>query len=186
VRLAQTFRVALQIFILILTGVVCINCQNEVHSPCVRQQEVSSAEAQLALDSALATQGSNYEWGGNGPDAFDCSGLIVWAYWQAFARQDLFYDGYGAVHDANMQTLYDYNVRRISAEQVIPGDLIFITYDEDFTSHGGLVVAVSDTTVQFINASSYYGKVVVDEWGVSEMVRGQWIEAFGRLKVCVQ
>ncbi|MCF7915630.1 MAG: C40 family peptidase, partial [Spirochaetaceae bacterium] len=116
----------------------------------------------------------------------DCSGLIVWAYWQALSRQDLFYDGYGAVSDASMQMLYDYNVRRIGVEEVIPGDLIFITYDEGYISHGGLVVAVNGTSVQFINASSYYGKVAVDEWELSDTVRGQWIEAFGRLKVCVR
>lgn len=176
----------MQISILILIAVVCINCQNDVQSPCIQQQEVGVKDAKLALDAALAKQGSTYEWGGNGPDGFDCSGLIVWAYWQALGRRDLFYDGYGAVPDSSMQTLYNYNVRRISVEQVTPGDLIFITYDDSFISHGGLVVAVNDTTVQFINASCYYGKVAVDEWELSDTVRGQWIEAFGRLKVCVQ
>lgn len=185
-RVAQTFRAPTQLFILIVIAVVCINCHNEVHSPCIQQQEVSAADAQLALNSALDKQDANYEWGGNGPEVFDCSGLIVWSYWQALGRQDLFYDGYEAVHDASMQALYDYNVRRISVDQVTPGDLIFITYEKDFISHGGLVVAVNGTSVQFINASSYYGKVVVDEWELSGAVRGQWIEAFGRLKICVQ
>ncbi|MCF7949765.1 MAG: C40 family peptidase, partial [Spirochaetia bacterium] len=92
------------------------SCQNDVQSPCIQQQEVGVAEAQLALDNALAIQGAEYKWGGNGPEVFDCSGLIVWAYWQALSRQDLFYDGYGAVSDASMQMLYDYNVRRIGVE----------------------------------------------------------------------
>ena len=147
---------------------------------------MSAAEAQLALNNALVKQGCDYEWGGNGPVVFDCSGLIVWAYWQSLGRRDIYFDGSYAVSDVSMQFLYDYNVHRIGVEQVIPGDLIFITYDEGSISHGGLVVAVNGTSVQFINASSHYGKVVLDEWELSDTVRGQWIEAFGRLKICVQ
>ncbi|HKK64331.1 MAG TPA: NlpC/P60 family protein [Clostridia bacterium] len=185
-RLEKTFRTSLQFLILVVIGAVCINCQNGMQSPCIQQQEVSAAEAQLALDNALVKQGCDYEWGGNGPVVFDCSGLIVWAYWQSLGRRDIYFDGSYVVSDVSMQSLYDYNVRRISAEQVIPGDLIFITYDKGFISHGGLVVGVDDTSVQFINASSHFDEVVLDEWKKSETVRGQWIEAFGRLKICVQ
>lgn len=35
-----------------------------------------------ALDFALSKKGSDYVWGGNGPDVFDCSGLTKWAYAQ--------------------------------------------------------------------------------------------------------
>ena len=123
-------------------------------------------------------------WGGNGPEEFDCSGLVVWAYQQALGRRNLYFDGTYQVDDVNMQTFFDYNVRLIGVDEVVPGDLIFITDDEYAISHGGLVVAVKDTAVEFVNASSYFDQVVVDEWSLSETVRGQWIEAFGRLKVC--
>lgn len=35
-----------------------------------------------ALNAARAQLGKPYAWGGNGPDAFDCSGLTVWAFKQ--------------------------------------------------------------------------------------------------------
>lgn len=38
---------------------------------------------QQALDAALSKLGTPYVWGATGPDAFDCSGLVQWAYRQA-------------------------------------------------------------------------------------------------------
>ncbi|APT85116.1 NlpC/P60 family protein [Corynebacterium aquilae] len=35
-----------------------------------------------AVKAALSKVGSPYSWGATGPDAFDCSGLMVWAYQQ--------------------------------------------------------------------------------------------------------
>jgi cell wall-associated NlpC family hydrolase len=40
-----------------------------------------SSAAQTAMQAALSKVGiAPYEWGGSGPDAFDCSGLVMWAY----------------------------------------------------------------------------------------------------------
>ncbi|WP_024801508.1 C40 family peptidase [Nocardia sp. BMG51109] len=36
-----------------------------------------------ALDAARTKIGAQYVWGGNGPNGFDCSGLVKWAYKQA-------------------------------------------------------------------------------------------------------
>lgn len=36
-----------------------------------------------ALRAALSRQGAPYIWGAEGPDTFDCSGLVAWAYRQA-------------------------------------------------------------------------------------------------------
>lgn len=41
-----------------------------------------SADGMAAVQAALAKLGSPYGWGATGPDAFDCSGLMVWAYQQ--------------------------------------------------------------------------------------------------------
>ncbi len=42
----------------------------------------SSGAAQQALQLALGQVGKPYVWGATGPDSFDCSGLMVWAYSQ--------------------------------------------------------------------------------------------------------
>ncbi|HEY4006121.1 MAG TPA: NlpC/P60 family protein [Pseudonocardia sp.] len=41
-----------------------------------------SRSAALALRYAATRLGMPYVWGANGPYAFDCSGLMQWAYWQ--------------------------------------------------------------------------------------------------------
>ena len=40
------------------------------------------ANATGAVAAALSKQGSPYDWGAAGPDSFDCSGLMYWAYQQ--------------------------------------------------------------------------------------------------------
>ena len=40
----------------------------------------SSQAAQIAVDMALAQVGKPYVWGAAGPDSFDCSGLVLFAY----------------------------------------------------------------------------------------------------------
>ncbi|MGW0041143.1 C40 family peptidase [Rhodococcus sp. NPDC003348] len=42
-----------------------------------------ATNGQRALDAALSKLGSPYVWGATGPNAFDCSGLVQWAYRQA-------------------------------------------------------------------------------------------------------
>lgn len=37
----------------------------------------------IVVESALTRQGAPYAWGAAGPDAFDCSGLVVWAFHNA-------------------------------------------------------------------------------------------------------
>lgn len=43
----------------------------------------SDSAGQRALAAAESKVGSPYVWGGNGPNAFDCSGLVQWSYGQA-------------------------------------------------------------------------------------------------------
>lgn len=44
---------------------------------------VAAGEGTLAVQAALTRIGSPYSWGGSGPNAFDCSGLVMWAFQQA-------------------------------------------------------------------------------------------------------
>ncbi|SDF38492.1 Cell wall-associated hydrolase, NlpC family [Blastococcus aurantiacus] len=46
----------------------------------VAAQAPAPAPAQVAVDTARAQVGKAYQYGGNGPDSFDCSGLTSYAY----------------------------------------------------------------------------------------------------------
>lgn len=66
-----------------------------------------------AIAAALSKVGSPYVWGAAGPNAFDCSGLVAWAYGRV---------GVSLPHYSGAQ----YNMTtRISAAQLQPGDLVF-------------------------------------------------------------
>jgi len=72
--------------------------------------------ANTALQAALSKRGSQYQWGGNGPNAFDCSGLTKWAYSTA---------GITIPRVAVDQ----YRVGRpVAQNELQPGDLVF--YDD--------------------------------------------------------
>ena len=90
-------------------------------------------------DSAVATAiayaeqqlGKPYLWGGTGPDAFDCSGLVMMAYRAA---------GVDIPRTSEQQWAWG---PRVSASQVRPGDLVFFAgSDGTRTSpgHVGLVI----------------------------------------------
>lgn len=73
----------------------------------------NGSKASGAISAALSKVGSPYVWGAAGPNAFDCSGLVAWAYAQV---------GVSLPHYSGAQ----YNVTtRISAAQLQPGDLVF-------------------------------------------------------------
>ena len=70
--------------------------------------------AQGAIQAALSKQGAAYVWGAAGPDVFDCSGLVAWAYAQAGVG--------GLPHYSGAQYAM---TTRISRDQLQPGDLVF-------------------------------------------------------------
>jgi peptidoglycan DL-endopeptidase CwlO len=73
----------------------------------------ASPNAQAAVDAALAQVGDPYSWGAAGPDAFDCSGLTMWAWGQA---------GVSLPHNSGMQ----YSATpRVAQSDLQPGDLLF-------------------------------------------------------------
>lgn len=78
-----------------------------------------------ALRFALTRIGDPYVWGAAGPSAFDCSGLVVWAYAQI---------GIGLPH----YTGYLWNSgEHIPRSELEPGDLVFFFAD---ISHVGIYV----------------------------------------------
>ena len=76
-----------------------------------------------ALQAALTKRGDPYVWGAAGPDAFDCSGLVVWAYAQ---------EGITLPHFTGDQWNSGMHVSRSDLE---PGDLVFFYPD---ISHVGI------------------------------------------------
>jgi cell wall-associated NlpC family hydrolase len=72
-----------------------------------------SSRAQVAVRAALSQVGKPYQWGGAGPNSYDCSGLTMWAWAHA---------GVYLPHSAAMQ----YSVTsHVSSSALQPGDLLF-------------------------------------------------------------
>lgn len=78
-----------------------------------------------ALRWALSARGSPYVWGAAGPHAFDCSGLVLWAYAHV---------GISLPHLAAAQ--YDMGIH-VGRNQLQPGDLVFFYSD---IGHVGLYI----------------------------------------------
>ena len=78
-----------------------------------------------ALRWALRVRGSPYAWGAAGPHAFDCSGLVLWAYAHV---------GISLPHLAAAQ--YNMGIH-IGRNQLQPGDLVFFYSD---IGHVGLYI----------------------------------------------
>jgi cell wall-associated NlpC family hydrolase len=66
-----------------------------------------------ALRVALAQVGKPYQWGGAGPDSFDCSGLVMYSYEAA---------GVALPHYTGSQYA---DTARVAEADLQPGDLVF-------------------------------------------------------------
>ena len=115
--------------------------------------EATNAETS-ALRAALTQVGKPYLWGAAGPDSYDCSGLVVWAYEQ---------EGVALPHYTG--SLFD-DGERISQSDLEPGDLLFFGGDIDhvgFYLGNGLMVDAphsgADVRVEAIWWSQYVGAV---------------------------
>lgn len=89
------------------------------------------AQIERVLQAAASRIGSPYLWGGDGPHAFDCSGLVGWAFAQA---------GIEMPRTAAQQFLAGPHVPYADAR---PGDLLFWTYDPTdpgFVDHVALYI----------------------------------------------
>ncbi|WP_329067271.1 C40 family peptidase [Amycolatopsis sp. NBC_01480] len=69
--------------------------------------------AQAAVDAALSRLGKPYQTGATGPNAFDCSGLMLWAYAKA---------GVSLPRTSRAQSTFGTAIPR---DQLQPGDLVF-------------------------------------------------------------
>jgi cell wall-associated NlpC family hydrolase len=69
--------------------------------------------ASVAIAAAMSKLGAPYVWAGSGPNVFDCSGLVMWAWKQA---------GRSLPHSS--AAMYS-STRHVSLAALQPGDLIF-------------------------------------------------------------
>jgi cell wall-associated NlpC family hydrolase len=107
----------------------------------------NSAAAQVAVNTAMAQIGDPYVWGAGGPDAFDCSGLIQYAYSAA---------GVSLPHSSASQSQMGAPVSR---DQLQPGDLVFfyspVSHVGMYIGNGQMVHAsTSGTPVQVASLDS--------------------------------
>ena len=108
----------------------------------------------MALRAALTRRGDPYVWAAAGPDAFDCSGLVVWA----FAQEGISLPHYtGDLWNSGMH---------VSRADLEPGDLVFFFADIShvgiYIGNGLMVDAPStgqDVQVQPVFWDAYVGAV---------------------------
>lgn len=73
----------------------------------------ANGRAGTAVQAAMAQLGDSYVWGADGPDSFDCSGLMMYAWAKA---------GVSLSHSSKAQASEG---RRVSKGDLMPGDLVF-------------------------------------------------------------
>ena len=109
----------------------------------------AGAAALLAAESRIGTP---YRYGGSGPDAFDCSGLIAYAYQQA---------GVALPSTAAQQYAL---ARPVPRTELRPGDLVFFRWSGREVSHVGIYAGDG----LFVHAPQAGGQVrtanLDDEW----------------------
>ncbi|MFI6598953.1 C40 family peptidase [Nonomuraea sp. NPDC050536] len=87
---------------------------------------MSAGQLTAALQAAVSKLGRPYVWGAEGPETFDCSGLVQWAYGRAGVRMP-------RVTDQQWLT-----GPQVPLSQAQPGDLLFWRWDPtnpDYISH---------------------------------------------------
>jgi cell wall-associated NlpC family hydrolase len=107
-----------------------------------------------ALRAALTQRGKPYVWGAAGPDSYDCSGLVMWA----FAQEGISLPHYtGSQWNSGMH---------VSRNDLQPGDLVFFFADIShvgiYLGNGLMVDAPSagqDVQVQAVFWDEYVGAV---------------------------
>ena len=88
------------------------------------------------VDYALSRIGCPYVWGAEGPDSFDCSGLVVWAYRQT---------GMHLPHQSG--ALYRTAAQRVPVSEARPGDVLWRS--------GHVGIAVGYGGVPYVHAPTF-------------------------------
>jgi hypothetical protein len=115
-----------------------------------------SSKRQKILKAAYSKKGSSYVLGAAGPNVFDCSGLVCWAYNQA------------GIHIPRL-TAYGYYkaTKHISEASARPGDLVFFSYGTGGEPIGHIGIYIGKGKMIHTGGNSSGGVHIgnVDEWG---------------------
>ena len=114
----------------------------------------SSGLGGVAVDWAMGQLGKPYEYGGAGPDSFDCSGLTMRAWGAA---------GVSLSHGADIQW---YESTRVSVDELMPGDLLF--YGDSVEGIHHVAMYIGDG--QQIEASTTGTPVRIRGWRSADLV----------------
>ena len=98
------------------------------------------------VDYALSRIGRPYVWGAAGPDAFDCSGLVRWAYLQV---------GMSLPHQT--EALYNAAKARLPVSQAQPGDVLWVGYGDGYNGHVGIACNAGGT--HYVHAPTFGARV---------------------------
>ena len=113
--------------------------------------QASSPGAGTAVSVAMAQQGKPYSWGAAGPDSFDCSGLVMYAWGAA---------GVSLPHYVPAQ----YSAtRHVSLDQIQPGDIIYYNgfgHDALYIGGGNVVQALHTGTPVQVTDLYYAGNPI--------------------------
>lgn len=127
---------------------------------------VSQEQIDIAIAAALTKENARYRGGAIGPNAFDCSGLVLWAYAQA---------GVDLPHGTSKLLP---SVQRISRDELKPGDLIFSGRSGGGVQHVALYIGNNQVIHATYASASRANQVRIDD------IDGSWVmvhKAYGRV-----
>lgn len=94
------------------------------------------------VDYALSRIGCPYVWGAEGPETFDCSGLVRWAYLQV---------GISLPHQT--ESLYYAAAAQLPVENAQPGDVLWIGYGDGYNGH--VAIACNEGGTHYVHAPTF-------------------------------
>ena len=102
--------------------------QHAVGEAAVSTAGGASGKAKTAIEAALSKIGAPYVYGSGGPNTFDCSGLVSWAYRQA---------GVSIAHSSNSLKSYVQAIGNWTSDldALKPGDLVLYSHDGGRTTY---------------------------------------------------
>jgi len=115
---------------------------------------------QKMLDFAAAALGAPYMWGGNGPDSFDCSGLVQWAFANGL-NVPIPRSTYGQVKTGRQ--VASGTGGSVTKGSLKVGDVVFTNYGEGGKKgpgHEGLVVGFDQNGQPIIESAPHTGSKV--------------------------